>query len=850
MDSQAQTRGTDHTADASRQERHALLSGHALTDQLDGIGAEITQIGTSFLADLKHLAKSTLHAAPMFPLVGQIRQGGKKGGYSWSTLGSDLIGAATVTMILLPQCIAYASLLHIPEVNSLISGVFPVILYAVFGGSRVLSVGPEATICIIVGAAVLEQKDAFPGFSAVEIASALCFLVGLLMIVLSLLQAGFIDHILSGYLQTGFITGAALLIMTEQLPSALGLTMRANESESAISQFINVCRNIGTAKYATVIVSATNILFLFALRFVKKKYVTSQRWLKYVPEYLVLVIIMTTISAVANLSAYGIVVLGEFSSTIPTPAPPKLSYDLLSNLFQSAVTVFLVGYIEAMTVTRNFGLRSGYVPSGNRELFALGFTNLVSSFFGCVPVFASLPRSRILTNCGAKSTLSNALAGVFIFIAFTALKSVFRYIPKAMLSSIIIVSAFGLIETHEIMFIFRTRAWTEVAMLLATFIITIATSLSTGILLCVGLSAILILRQTTNSSISIMGRVPIHPAPPFRASAIPPTPTPTPSYESQDHLNVPPKPSPTPSIATNPIYTSITENPSALLLDGVIMLRVDVPIKFYNCAQLRRSMEKVMTVEKKALLARRRRAKQAAEAEARADRPIVAGGISIDFGVEESTGWLVAGTAQAVDDLHGHEEDEDDAEPFYRDEEGAGETNQNRDTQSLHQRLKKRGAENGLGIGVYDSSGDLPLPPHLLRHESMSRGSSMRSRRMHNAPNSGDDHEHLTEGKVIDRRNRRRRETLIHTVVMDFKHCLELDTAAALILLDIFSTFIYDGIEVFVSGMQENQKALLMRGDSKHVVSKFCTFCPDMATAVTLAEEKMRNTGPAHPAAD
>ncbi|KAJ3402747.1 hypothetical protein HDU80_004781, partial [Chytriomyces hyalinus] len=140
MDSQAQTRGTDHTADASRQERHALLSGHALTDQLDGIGAEISQIGTSFLADLKHLAKSTLHAAPVFPLVGQIRQGGKKGGYSWSTLGSDLIGAATVTMILLPQCIAYASLLHIPEVNSLISGVFPVILYAVFGGSRVLSV--------------------------------------------------------------------------------------------------------------------------------------------------------------------------------------------------------------------------------------------------------------------------------------------------------------------------------------------------------------------------------------------------------------------------------------------------------------------------------------------------------------------------------------------------------------------------------------------------------------------------------------------------------------------------------------------------------------------------------------
>ncbi|KAI8619918.1 sulfate transporter family-domain-containing protein, partial [Chytriomyces sp. MP71] len=420
--------------------------------------------------------------------------------------GSDLVGSVTVAMIMIPQSIAYASLVHIPTINTLISSVFPVILYSVFGGSRVLSIGPEATISTIVGAAVLQHMAAFPGLSAVQIASALSFVIGIIMIAMSLLQAGFIDHILSGYLQTGFITGAAVLIITEQLPSILGLTLVANQTESTISQFINICQVLGTAKYPTVLLSVSNILFLLILRDCKKKYGSKYTVMKFLPEYLLLAIIMVIISASVNLHSHGIAILGDFDNQIPLPVTPALSWDLVKNLFEPAITVILVGYIEAMTVTRNFGMRSGYVPTGNRELFALGFINLVGSFFGCYPVFASLPRSRIIANCGAKSTLSNAMAGLLIFIAFVALKSVMFYIPRPMLSSIIVVSALGLIEVDHILFVFRTRALPEILMLLTTFGITLATTLSTGILLCIGFSALLIIRQTTSSSLSILGR--------------------------------------------------------------------------------------------------------------------------------------------------------------------------------------------------------------------------------------------------------------------------------------------------------------------------------------------------------
>ncbi|KAJ3289630.1 Solute carrier 26 [Rhizoclosmatium sp. JEL0117] len=833
--------------------RQALLA-EAVSNHVPTFGS--FSPAQSLIETVSQLVKETLSTAPLFPLKHQLRRG-----YTLKTFASDLTGAVTIAMIMLPQSIAYASLVHIPTVNCLISAVIPVLLYCVFGGSPTLSMGPEATISTITGAVVSLQMEANPSLTAVQVASSLSFLIGLIMIGLSALKAGFLDHILSGYLQTGFIVGAACLIITEQLPSVLGLTVKVNQDLSTIQQFIDVCKGLYTARYATILLSLSNILFLLCLKRIKKTYTAKLPWLKFFPEYLCLAIIMIAISAWANLGQYNITILGTFDNNIPTPAVPVLTIELFSNMFESAITVLLVGYIECMTVTRNFGQRGGgYVPSGNRELFAIGFTNLFASFFGCYPVFASLPRSRILVNCGARTTLSNAMAGILILVAFVSLKSVFQYIPKAMLSSIIIVSALGLIETKRIAFIFKTRAYHEILMLLATFLITLATSLSTGIILCLGLSAILIVRKTTSSNISIMGRLPRYTSPP------------TPQLEPADtasNLKVIPHVS---HKHHRHHYVSIAEHPDALLLDGVLILRVDVPLMFYNCAQVRRSLEVVMNVEKKLLVQRRKAAAAASALSGRESsatvNPPVNGDIIVNV-VDEGR-WLVAGTGGGTS-LRGfgtepdeiEDDDDDDDEAGFNSEEEVGESVQptqpttkkpwlsnlfshkHATEQQQHSALpsKSGSIRNGstslgrskstratalkkseTGIGLYDAGGDVPINPSVLRHSGSNVASLKRG--------------HDSDALIHERRERRRREGRIHAIIMDFKHCLEMDTAAAVVLVEILSTFLYDGIEVLLSGMHANQVVLLQKGDVHKLIVKYCTFCEDLEAAVDEAEKR------------
>ncbi|KAJ3203136.1 Solute carrier 26 [Entophlyctis luteolus] len=779
---------------------------------------------------LRVRALSVTSLGACFPLLRVGRR------WSLATLRDDLLGALTVTMIMLPQAIAYASLVHIPISNTLMSAVVPVIAYAIFGGSTHLSMGPEATISTIVGAAVQLQVASNPNLSAVQVAASLSLITGLLLIILSIIRAGFIDHILSGYLQTGFITGAACLIIVEQLASILGLTMNANQSESTILQFIEICKALPTAKYATILLSFSNIAFLLLVKSLKKHFSNRFPLLKYVPEYLLLAIIMIVISACGNLEyvyfsagikifinrffrASGIIILGQFDNPIPTPSVPVLTVDLISNLFEPALTVLLVGYIECMTVTRNFGLRNGFVPSGNSELFAIGFTNLVSSFFGCYPVFASLPRSRILVNCGSRTTLSNALAGVFILIAFVGLKGLFQYIPKAMLSSIIVVSALGLIETKKILFIFQTRALPEIFMLLATFAITLATSLSTGILLCLGLSALLIVRKTTVSSISIMGRLP------GQQTVQSSLPTTTDSIE----IAMP---------AQRKYYVSITDHPEAQLLDGVLIVRVDTALMFYNCAQLRRGFEAVMAAEKHVLVARRR--KQLQQPQERSEHaPALSEG--------KESGWLVAGSALSQEDglpseldvadgtgdeippIHGEPEEE----PILQNKSWDRIFHWRRGLEAVNtDEATKVRARSGArfihGISMFDSSGDVPVHPSALHHAAIPV-SSQHSKLSGKAE---------SKAIIMERRCHRRSEPAsIHTMVVDFKHCLDMDTAAALVVKELLHTFVFDGIVVILSGLHVDHMKLLKQAGMQMLLDEYCLCFDSLEEAVEAAEK-------------
>jgi MFS superfamily sulfate permease-like transporter len=230
-----------------------------------------------------------------------------------------------------------ASLAKVPPIQALISAVFPPILYTIFGSSRQLSIGPEALVCVVVGATVVSSIDpatssgssAASGFNYTpsQVASTMGLIVGTLALLLSLLKAGFVDNILSGYLLTGFVLGVSNLIVVEQLPDLLGLDVELPGEDSTVQKLVKATEHFGESKRVVLVISAVNVLFLLGIGYMKRRFAEKgrgkgsgsvagggmiveaekrggrstvnegrMRWIARTPEILVLVVVMILMS--------------------------------------------------------------------------------------------------------------------------------------------------------------------------------------------------------------------------------------------------------------------------------------------------------------------------------------------------------------------------------------------------------------------------------------------------------------------------------------------------------------------------------------------------------------------------
>ncbi|KAJ3252289.1 Solute carrier 26, partial [Boothiomyces macroporosus] len=378
--------------------------------------------------------------------------------------------------------------------------------------------------------------------------------------VLSALGAGFIDNIISGYLLNGFIVGVALLIIVEQLPGLLGVVSPAKGSDSTYTKLISV--PFTKANLNTVILSFCCLLFLFGLQALKTRFASRQKWLVHVPAILILVFVTVVFSYTLNFSSLGIKIIGDYTSAIPTPAAPILDYEQFKRLLPNVIVISIIGYIQSQCVTRSFGLQHGYFPSGNRELFALGSANLIGSFFGCYVTFGSLPRSRILATAGARTTIAGVLSALIVLALFSTLETVLRYIPKAVLSAIVANAGYNLIDFSEFAFLIEMKSIGDIFMFLLTFGVTTFISISDGIVLCLLLSSLLILRKTTKINIGLVGLL---------------------DLENGDSM-----------------YIDARNYPNCKFVDGVIAVRIYGPLQFYNAGRLRRRIELLLEAERNA----------------------------------------------------------------------------------------------------------------------------------------------------------------------------------------------------------------------------------------------------------
>ncbi|KAI9190749.1 sulfate transporter family-domain-containing protein [Polychytrium aggregatum] len=578
------------------QRRQAIASIHESygSHQVGALEEKLRALRSSFTRE--HI-RSWVYTS--FPIIPQILS------YNLKLFGEDIVAAVTIAFVLIPQSIAYSTLAQVQPIRALLSSVFPVVIYAIFGQSRQLSVGPEALSSVLVGVTVLQESQ--NGYSTDQLASSLAFLVGVFLLILSALQAGFIDNILSGYLLTGFVTGVASLIMVEQLPELLGINDHPAGELSTIQKLTEVCNYLSTTNFKTLACSIVSIAFLLSIQTIKKKYGHKSGALRLMPQILLLVIIMISVSAAADFNSMGIHILGRFNNQISPPTLPPLSFPMIQRLVYPTIILTIVGFVESQTVTKKFGLKNEYSPSGNRELFALGIANLVGSFMGCYVTFGSLPRSKILAVAGGRTTLAGLFAAILVLIAFVTLVPVLQFLPKSTLASIVFVAAYNLIEWGEIIFVFKIRGWIEVALFLIAWALTLATTISDGIVLCLLLASLIIFRHTTIVNMSVLGWVP--------------------------------------NGITNDsgYFVDTKEHPEAELFDNVLIMKIEAPIMFYNCGTLQRKIDLLIRAEQKLALQH-----------AREVNPVLVGGDSTLGGDTDLRGSDTdLGTVQVTGDDHG-----------------------------------------------------------------------------------------------------------------------------------------------------------------------------------------------------
>ncbi|KAG2221098.1 hypothetical protein INT45_008619 [Circinella minor] len=431
----------------------------------------------------------------------------------------DMLAGLSLSSLFIPQALSYSiGLCRLPAKHGLYTISIPTLIYACLGMSPQLSVGPEATVSLMVGAGIAQhQKQPMDPESAAAIASLTAFFVGLFTLGLGLLRFGFLDSLMSRALLRGFITGVAIVVLIQQTIYLLGMDDIAKHAgitiaSSSLDRVLFIISHLDAIHSPTAILSGCVLVALIMTSRIKKQ--SDTIFIRRIPELLLVVIISTAVCRIFRLDELGIDVLGQVGSPHQSPLPfPSWPYlpegANMKNVLINAAVISIIGFVESIAAAKTFARKHNYFVSANRELVALGTCNVIGSLFQTFPAFGSLPRSKVNESMNPQTPMSGMVAGIATLIVTGYLLPHFYYIPQAMLNSIIFMAVVALLQElpHDLKFMWNMHAWQDIAMLTTTFIITMAFSLEYGTAIAVLFSLIITIKQTSYPRITVMGRV-------------------------------------------------------------------------------------------------------------------------------------------------------------------------------------------------------------------------------------------------------------------------------------------------------------------------------------------------------
>lgn len=458
--------------------------------------------------------------------------------YQRGNLRPDLAAGLTVGAMLVPQAMAYAQLAGLPPEVGLYSSVLPVLLYAVFGTSRQLAVGPVAVVSLLTASALAPIAE--QGTSEYLAAAAmLALLVGVINIVLGAARMGWVTNFLSHSVLVGYTAAAALIIGASQLKHLLGVKIPRTE------QFSQTLRELAKVVDETDrLTLAIGVVAIVAL-------VVLKRWRRSLPGALVVVAVATIASTALDWAGKGVKVVGSIPQGLPGFSIPDVSSGDLGSLVGVAATITVVGYLESIAVAKVYARRNRYEINPNQELVGLGVANLGAGVFSGQPVTGGFSRTAVNATAGARTPLASIVTAMLVALTVLFFTPLFENLPQTVLAAIVLAAVASLVDVKEMRHIATVKR-SDAFMMGVAFLATLALGVELGILVAIGVSLAVLVARIMKPHSAELGRLPGTTA-----------------------------------------YRNLQRFPEAQRFDGIGILRIDVSLNYMNASFLKRRIREL-----------------------------------------------------------------------------------------------------------------------------------------------------------------------------------------------------------------------------------------------------------------
>ena len=435
--------------------------------------------------------------------------------------------------MLVPQAMAYALLAGLPPEVGLYAATIPVLVYALFGSSRQLAVGPVAIVSLLTATALAPIVDeGTTGY--LEAAALLALLVGVIHVVLGVGRLGFLVNFLSHSVLVGFTAAAAIIIGFSQVKHLLGISIP--RTEHFYENVVEVTKGLSDTHLTTLVIGIGALACLLVLK----------RLAPRIPGALVVVVTSILVVEAFDLQARGVKTVGEIPDSLPTFGIPGFDGSLIGQLLPTALVITIVGFMESIAVAKVYARRHHYDVEPNTELIGLGAANLASGVFGGYPVTGGFSRTAVNDTAGARTPLASIVTAVLVLVTIAVFTPLLSSLPNAVLGAIIVVAVIGLVDVREMRHISKVKP-TDLISLSVSFVATLVLGIELGIAVAVVTSMLVVFARMSNPHTAVLGQV---------------------------------------EGTTN--YRNVERFPEVTIREGIRIIRIDAAISFVNAIAVKR----------------------------------------------------------------------------------------------------------------------------------------------------------------------------------------------------------------------------------------------------------------------